>query len=83
MSKEYPDEMNELRQKFITEIQDRAEAFYKEAETLIEKYYPNPRFQPAIESFCGRTWSRLTKLFDSQRWDYAEFRRLSDKDLKI
>ncbi len=75
--------MKELRQKIITEIQDRDEAFYKEAETLIEKYYSNPRFQPAIESFCGGMWSQLTKLFDSQRWDYAEFQRLSDNDLKI
>lgn len=66
MAKAYPEELRELREKFITEVQDRAEAFYKEAETLSDKNYPKAQFQFGIESFCGGTWSRVTKIFGSQ-----------------
>lgn len=74
MTNGYPEEFKELRKKFIIDVQIQAEAFYKEAEALIDENYPEVRFQFVIEHFCGGIWSRLTQLFDSQRWDYAEFR---------
>ncbi|MFX0172008.1 MAG: hypothetical protein ACFE9L_08815 [Candidatus Hodarchaeota archaeon] len=83
MTEDYPIELLELRKRFITEIQEQAEAYYKEAVALITEKCPNARFQTIVESFCGETWSRLSRIFSSQCWDYAEFHRLSDKELKL
>ena len=82
MAKPYPKELQKLRDDFITEMQEKAKNFYNESEKIIEeKFSNNDNFQRRMEVFCSNTWSRLAKIFDNQKWDYGQFRPMTEEEI--
>lgn len=82
MAKPYPEELQKLRDAFIKDIQEKAKNFHNESEKIIkEKFSNNDNFQRRMEVFCTNTWLRLAITFGNQKWDYGQFKPMTEEEI--
>lgn len=69
------EKLKKERKDFFNQINDLCEDFWK-------KHSEEELHQFEMESFFGTLWRRLERLFDSQHWDFGEFRKKGWEELE-